>query len=132
MTPCLARIVGIAMLVASAKANACIPIQANPEEDATVATAISLGRVDARHDFPTTSGRGQAVWIVTASATLKGIMPRRLVVPLGCGGARVAVGDPVIVVNIGRHLVTRPAGDEYEARLRNALRRQRDQAMEMP
>jgi hypothetical protein len=133
MTPRLARwtrIVGVVALVTSAKANACIPIPANPEEDATVATGISLGRVDARHDVPTTAVRRQSVWIVTASTTLKGIMPRRLVVTLGCGGARLAVGDPVIVVNVGRHIITRAAGDEYEARLRNALRRQRTLAME--
>jgi hypothetical protein len=88
MTPRLAgwiRIVGVVMLVTSATAKACIPIPANPEEDATVATGISVGRVDARHDFPTTAVRGQAVWIVTVSTTLKGIMPRRLAVPLGCG-----------------------------------------------
>ena len=135
MKPPLARwirIVGVVVLVTSAKANACIPIPANPEEDATVATGISVGRVDARHDFPTTAVRGQAVWVVTASTTLKGIMPRRLVVPLGCGGERLAVGDPVIVVNVGRHLITRPAGDEYEVRLRNALRRQRTLAAETP
>ena len=135
MKPPLARwirIVGVVVLVTSATAKACIPIPANPEEDATVATGISVGRVDARHDVPTTAVRGQAVWIVMASTTLKGIMPRRLVVPLGCGGARLAVGDPVIVVNLGRHLITRPAGDEYEACLRNALRRQRTLAAETP
>lgn len=135
MTPRLARwtrIVGVVVLVASATAKACIPIPANPEEDATAATGISVGRVDARHGVPTTAVRGQAVWVVTASTTLKGIMPRRLVVPLGCGGARLAVGDPVIVVNLGRHLITRPAGDKYEARLRNARRRQRKLAAETP
>ena len=104
------------VLVTSAPAKACIPIPANPEEDATVATGISVGRVDARHDFPTTAVRGQAVWVVTASTTLKGIMP------LGCGGAQVAVGDPVIVVQLGRRLITRPAGGEYEVRLLGALR----------
>ena len=127
MKPPLARwirIVGVVVLVTSATAKACIPIPANPEEDATVATGISVGRVDARHDFPTTAVRGQAVWVVTASTTLKGIMPRRLVVPTGCGGAQLAVGDPVIVVNLGRHLITRPAGGEYEARLLGALRMQ--------
>ena len=127
MKPPLARwirIVGVVVLVTSATAKACIPIPANPEEDATVATGISLGRVDARHDFPTTAVRGQAVWVVTASTTLKGIMPRRRVVPTGCGGAQLAVGDPVIVVNLGRHLITRPGGGEYEARLLGALRMQ--------
>jgi hypothetical protein len=125
MKPPLARwirIVGVVVLVTSATAKACIPIPANPEEDATVATGISVGRVDARHDFPTTAVRGQAVWVVTASTTLKGIMPRRLIVPLGCGGALVAVGDPVIVVQLGRRLITRPAGGEYEVRLLGALR----------
>ena len=114
---------GLALVFCCATASACIPVEADPYDDASEAEGISAGRVESRHDFPTTAIVGRSVWIVSEAATLKGIMPRTLIVPLGgCGGPRVAIGERVIVVRLGHHLVARPAGGVYEAQLRQALR----------
>ena len=115
--------IGMALVFCCASASACIPIEADPHEDATKAEGISVGRIASRHDFPTTDVIVRSVWLVDAATTLKGFMPQRLVVPLGgCGGPRVAVGDRVIIMRLGHHLVMRPAGGDYETRLRHVLR----------
>ena len=95
-------VMGLALVFCCATASACIPIEADPYDDAAEAKGISAGRVESRHDFPTTAIVGSSVWIVSGAATLKGIMPGTLIVPLrGCGSPRVAIGERVIVVRFG-------------------------------
>ena len=91
--------------------------------------ALPLYRYAEQH----ASGR-KLYWLATSADELREARSLGLTaVPmLSARGLWLTLRACVIVVNLGRHLITRPAGDEYEARLRNALRRQRTLAAETP